>query len=192
MAHCDDGAPGWVSRRQVVDAFQALYDVPGGTAVHGAKKARPHALGQGQDRRALAPDGTPCHSSWGCPGPRAEAIADRADAAELRTAVDSLTSRLDSLTNEMYSPDAEVTYDVLAKGTRLYSRLSPLHNWAAEGDGAPTQGVESVRAEQKVELQGYLDRFQQLLEVDLVRVNALAQRLGVPWVVVKERPKVIS
>ena len=123
---------------------------------------------------------------------RGDAIKDRADAGELRSAVDSLTTRLDSLSDVMYSPDAEVTYDILAKGSRLYSRLTPLYTWAGEGDGAPTQGMKEVWAEQKKELQGYLDRFQQLLDVDLAQVNALAQRLGVPWVVVKEKPKVIS
>jgi photosystem II stability/assembly factor-like uncharacterized protein len=123
---------------------------------------------------------------------RGDAIEDRADAAELRVAVDSLSARLDSLADVMYSPDAEVTYDVLAKGSRLYSRLTPLYNWASEGDGAPTQGMKEVWAEQKKELEGYLARYQQLLDVDLARVNALAQRLGVPWVVVSEKPKVIS
>ncbi len=125
-------------------------------------------------------------------GERRRLVADRPDAAELRAAVDSLTSRFDSLSQKMYSPDAEVTYDVLARGTRLYSRLTPLYNWAGEGDGAPTQGMKEVWAEQQVELQGYTDRFQQLIDVDLARVNDLARRLGVAWVVVKEKPKVIS
>jgi chromosome segregation ATPase len=123
---------------------------------------------------------------------RGEAIAHRPGAAELRTAVDTLVSRLDSLADVMYSPHSQVTYDILAKGSRLYSRLTPLYNWASEGDGAPTQGMKQVWAEQKRELQGYLDRYQQLLDVDLAHVNALAARLGVPWVVVKEKPKVIS
>jgi photosystem II stability/assembly factor-like uncharacterized protein len=115
---------------------------------------------------------------------RSGAVADEPGAVQLKAAVDTLISRLDSLADAMYSPNAEVTYDILAKGSRLYSRLTPLYNWASAGDGAPTQGMKQVWAEQRQELQGYLHRYQQLLDVDLANVNALAQRLGVPWVVV--------
>jgi len=113
---------------------------------------------------------------------RGQALTDQPGMAELRVRTDSLVMRLDSLSDVMFSLDAEVTYDVLAKGSRLYSRLTPLYNWAAEADGPPTQGMRDVWALQKTELDGYLHRFQELLEVDLADVNALAQRLGVPWV----------
>jgi hypothetical protein len=63
--------------------------------------------------------------------------------------------------------------------------------WAVEADGAPTKGMRDVWAGQRAELDGYLERFRELLEVDLAEVNALAQRLGIPWVGPVE-PKIIS
>ncbi len=114
---------------------------------------------------------------------RDSALADRPDAAELRARSESLVAKLDSLARRMYSPEAEVTYDILAKGSRFYSRLTPLYMWAAEGDGAPTQGMREVWAAQEEELQGYLDELDSLLATDLAEINTMADRLGIPYVV---------
>mgnify|MGYP001439503190 FL=1 len=84
----------------------------------------------------------------------------------------------------MHHPEAEVTYDILAKGARLYSRIAPINSWVAEGDGAPTQGTKQVWAAQQQELAGYFSELQTLIDADLVALNRLAARIGVGHVVV--------
>ena len=111
-------------------------------------------------------------------------LKDRADAAEFRARADSLVAKLDSLERKMHNPEAEVTYDILAKGARLYSRIAPINSWVAEGDGAPTQGMKQVWAAQQQELAGYFSELQTLIDADLVALNRLAARIGVGHVVV--------
>ena len=79
-----------------------------------------------------------------------------------------------------------MTYDILAfkGGTKLYSRLAPLYNWATESKGAPTQGMREVYADQRKELDGYVAELRTLIDRDLAAVNSLAAKLGVQYVVV--------
>jgi hypothetical protein len=107
-------------------------------------------------------------------------------AKELVTASEALVTRLDALENQMHNPTAEVVYDILAMkgGTRLYSRLAPLMDWASDGSGAPTQGMRDVLAEQEKELNGYLGQFDSIVSADLAKVNGLATRLGVGFIVI--------
>ena len=76
------------------------------------------------------------------------------------------------------------SYDILAQkgGTKLYSRLSPLLEWATQGDGAPTQGLREVYAAQHQELQQCDAEFQALLSKDLAALNAQAASLGFGFV----------
>ena len=69
-------------------------------------------------------------------------------------------------------------------GTKLYSRLTPLYTWVIEGDGAPTQGMREVYADQRRELDGYLGELRILIERDLAEINGLAAQLGIGHIVV--------
>lgn len=121
---------------------------------------------------------------------RNELLKDRADAAELRAKGDTLVARLDSLERQMHNPEAQVTYDILAKGTKLYSRMAPIASWVSEGDGAPTQGMRQVWAEQRRELEGYLARLDALLAEDLAGLNQQAARLGLGFIVIPRSPAI--
>lgn len=107
-------------------------------------------------------------------------------AAEVVAAAEALIKKLDALEDRAHNPTAEVVYDILAMkgGTRLYSRLAPLMDWAREGVGAPTQGLRDVLAEQEKELNQYLDAFRAIVATDLAKVNELAAKAGVGFVVV--------
>jgi photosystem II stability/assembly factor-like uncharacterized protein len=98
----------------------------------------------------------------------------------------ALVARLDDLEARLHNPKAEITYDVLAQrgGTKLYSRLAPLMDWAAAGEGAPTQGMREVFAEQLKELDGYEAELSGLLGRDLADLNQKAAQLGVPGIYV--------
>ncbi len=115
---------------------------------------------------------------------RNELLKDRTDAAGLRAHADSLVAKLDALERKMHNPEAEVTYDILAKGTKLYSRIAPINSWVAQGDGAPTQGMKQVWAAQRQELDGYFSELRTVINTDLAALNQLAARMGLGYVVV--------
>lgn len=117
---------------------------------------------------------------------RDSALKANPAAADLLAESRVLREKLDSLEARFHNPDAEVTYDILAfrGGSKLYSRLTPLYNWASEGGGAPTQGMREIFAEQQKELGGYVGELRTLLETDLARINSLAARLGIQHIIV--------
>ena len=80
-----------------------------------------------------------------------------------------------------------MTYDILAMrgGAQLYSRLSPLYGFAADGDGAPTQGVREVFAGQKKELEALEGELAVLLGDRLADINRQARDAGVEFVRVR-------
>jgi photosystem II stability/assembly factor-like uncharacterized protein len=117
---------------------------------------------------------------------RNELLAKDEHAKPLVDASQALIAKLDDLEARMQNPKAEVVYDILAMkgGTKLYSRLSPLLDWADGGDGAPTQGVKDVFAAQLAELQGYESELDGLIDKDLAALNQTAGQLGVPGIYV--------
>ncbi len=113
-------------------------------------------------------------------------LAGDADAKPVVAMGQALVARLDALAQKLYSPDAEVTYDILAGrhgGAKLYSQLSPLFSFAGEGDGAPTQGMREVAAGLEDRLAAREADLQGLVDGDLARLNARAKELGIPYVV---------
>ena len=86
---------------------------------------------------------------------RQPAFAAHADATSLSGASAALVKKLDALEARLHNPTAEVTYDILAMkgGAQLYSRLVPLFEAVAEGDGAPTRGQRQVYETLSAELQ---------------------------------------
>jgi photosystem II stability/assembly factor-like uncharacterized protein len=118
---------------------------------------------------------------------RAEALKDNPKAAELVKSARALITKLDALENQLHNPAAEVSYDILAMkgGTKLYSRLAPLMDWVATGDGAPTDGMKQVFAAQDKELAGYGSQWDSLLSIDLLGLNKDATRLGIGFVIIR-------
>jgi photosystem II stability/assembly factor-like uncharacterized protein len=122
---------------------------------------------------------------------RNELLKDLERAKPLVTASADLIKKLDELEARMQNPKAEIVYDILAQkgGAQLYSRLSPLLNWAGEGDGAPTQGMRDMFAAESKELAGYESALQRLLDADLAALNATAAQLDLPRIYVPEKEK---
>ena len=107
--------------------------------------------------------------------------------ATLSAEAAALADELDALERRFHNPTAEVTYDILAMrgGAQLYSRLSPLYGFAADGDGAPTQGVREVFAGQKKELEALEGELAVLLGDRLADINRQARDAGVEFVRVR-------
>jgi hypothetical protein len=120
---------------------------------------------------------------------RNELLVKEEKAKPLREAASTLITKMDALEARMHNPKAEISYDILAMkgGAMLYSRLSPFLNWAGGGNGAPTQGMKEVFAEQAKELEGLEFELAGLLGQDLAALNQTAAGLGVPgiWVPAK-------
>jgi hypothetical protein len=94
----------------------------------------------------------------------------------------------DELENKLHNPTAEVVYDILAMkgGTRLYSRLAPLQNWASDPSGVPTGGMMQVLVDQEKELSALAAETKQFMDADVASINQRATRLNVPFVVIKQ------
>lgn len=117
---------------------------------------------------------------------RNELLEGNDKAATLIQASSDLISKLDDLDSKLQNPRAKIVYDVLAMkgGAQLYSRLAPLLDWAIDGDGAPTQGMREVFADESKELDGYVAALDGLVKTDLAHLNQTARRLGLPTVYV--------
>lgn len=111
--------------------------------------------------------------------PRAEQLAK--DSA-------ALIAKLDELEGKLHNRQAQVVYDILAAqgGTKLYSRLVYVYDTILDGDGAVTQGVREVYADQKKELDQYDREFKRLADAELTSLNLAAKRLELPVVVLPE------
>jgi photosystem II stability/assembly factor-like uncharacterized protein len=103
-------------------------------------------------------------------------------------ASEAAIKRSDEIENTLHNPTAEVVYDILAMkgGTRLYSRLSPLQNWASEPSGLPTAGMMQVLVDQEKELSALEAQTKQFMDADVASINQRATRLNVPYVVIKQ------
>jgi hypothetical protein len=103
-------------------------------------------------------------------------------------ASEAAIKRSDEMENKLHNPTAEVVYDILAMkgGTRLYSRLSPLQNWASEPSGLPTAGMMQVLVDQEKELSALEAETKQFMDADVASINQRATRLNVPYVVIKQ------
>ncbi|MGE0039615.1 MAG: glycosyl hydrolase [Vicinamibacterales bacterium] len=118
---------------------------------------------------------------------RAAALGDSRQAAELRQLSDAVVDKLDALESSLHNPEAEVTYDILAGregGTKVYSRLSPLLGFIADGDGAPTQGMREVYTLLAADAAAGDRRLGEIVDRDLAALMAAATRLGIPYVIV--------
>jgi photosystem II stability/assembly factor-like uncharacterized protein len=103
-------------------------------------------------------------------------------------ASEAAIKRADEIENKLHNPTAEVVYDILAMkgGTRLYSRLSPLQNWASDPAGLPTGGMMQVLVDQEKELSSLETETKQFMDADVASINQRATRLNVPYVVIKQ------
>jgi hypothetical protein len=117
---------------------------------------------------------------------RAAAVRTLPGTGDLVKAIGGAVVKINDLEGRMHNPTAEVTYDILAMrgGTRLYSRISPLIGFASEGNGAPTQGVREVYADQKKELDAFEAEAKAIVATDVAAINALAAKLGLAFVTV--------
>jgi photosystem II stability/assembly factor-like uncharacterized protein len=107
--------------------------------------------------------------------------------AELLKSADAIVKKADALEDKLHNPTAEVAYDILAMrgGTRLYSRLAPLQEWAIEAEAAPTSGMTQVLEAQEKELADLERETRNFLEEEIGTLNAAASRLGMSFVIVQ-------
>jgi hypothetical protein len=112
---------------------------------------------------------------------------NEADIADLIGQSEAAIRRAFAIESKLHNPTAEVVYDILAMrgGAKLYSRLSPLQMWAAEGNGVPTSGMMQVLVEQEKELSAIESEAKQFLSADVTKLNQRAAQLNLGYVIVK-------
>jgi len=113
-------------------------------------------------------------------------LANAQGASELVKTGADLALKCDDLEGRLHNPTAQVSYDILAMkgGTRLYSKLCPLYNWALEGEGRPTQGMKEMAAEHRKELDGLVAEWRGLVAGEIAALNVRARELNLGFVLV--------
>ncbi len=116
---------------------------------------------------------------------RDELLKDDAKAAALVAASKALVTKLDAVEAKLHNPKARVSYDILAQkgGAQLYSRLASLLE-SADDDGAPTQGMREVFADEQKQLALLDQEMAALLTGEVTKLNEQATKLGVPGILV--------
>jgi len=117
---------------------------------------------------------------------RSDALSGNARATDWTKAAQDLVARCDALEEKLHQPKAQVDYDILAKGARLYARLSPLLDYVVDGTGAPTKGMREVFNDQVRELDGLGTEWKALLSGDLAALGRKGRELNLQEVVVPE------
>ncbi|NBO65037.1 MAG: hypothetical protein EBU88_09380 [Acidobacteria bacterium] len=114
---------------------------------------------------------------------RNQLLRQRPTATDLVRDAESLIRKLDELEEQMHNPKAEVVYDILAfkGGAKLYSRIAFLHDVSSEGDGPTPQGVRTVYAQQKRELDSFEVALRGLIS-ELGALNVRAKQLDLPHI----------
>jgi photosystem II stability/assembly factor-like uncharacterized protein len=117
---------------------------------------------------------------------RSEALGGNARAADWTSAAKDLVAKCDALEEKLHQPKAEVDYDILAKGAKLYARLSPLLGFVVDGSGAPTKGMRDVFNDQVRELDGLEAEWKTLVSSDLAALGRKGRELNLGDIVVPE------
>jgi photosystem II stability/assembly factor-like uncharacterized protein len=115
---------------------------------------------------------------------RSEALQGTATASEWLKGAQDLITRCDALEDRLHNSKAQVDYDILAKGARLYSRLVPLLGFSIGGAGAPTQGMKDVFADQVRELEAGEAEWRSLVGERLAALERQGRELSLGGVVV--------
>ncbi|HWG41511.1 MAG TPA: hypothetical protein VN688_01910 [Gemmataceae bacterium] len=115
---------------------------------------------------------------------RNELLKDNARAKSLVESSRGLLTKIDALEEKLHNPKAKIVYDILAQkgGARLYSQLVWLFEMMKDSDGAPSQGIREVFAEQTELLRKYQAEWRALASNDLTVLNEQAKKLDVPGV----------
>jgi photosystem II stability/assembly factor-like uncharacterized protein len=106
----------------------------------------------------------------------------RSDDAKLHATGSTLETDASTVEGEVYQVQNQSNQDPLNFPIRVNNRLAVLLSMAEHGDGRPINTMPELYRIMSNELQGYLDRLQQVWSTDLPAVNAELTRLGLPHV----------
>ncbi|MBK7146651.1 MAG: hypothetical protein IPH76_16110 [Xanthomonadales bacterium] len=113
-------------------------------------------------------------------------VGKTANADELRTAIQAARERVDAIEGNLHNPEAIVNYDILSGrggGAKLYSQLAPLYSWIGDSDHRPTQSMLDRAEELLTELAQREAAIDALGGIELARVEAEADKLGLKRIV---------
>jgi len=118
---------------------------------------------------------------------RSAGLTGNPAAAPWLRAAGEILVRCAALERQLHNPDAQVGYDILARGARLYSRLNYLFSFVKDSaERSPTQGMREVYADQLRELERLDGEWRSLGAGDLAALGQQARALGLPDVAVPQ------
>jgi hypothetical protein len=104
---------------------------------------------------------------------RSAGLTGNAAAAPWLRAAGEVLVKCAALERQLHKPDAQVGYDILARGARLYSRLNYLFSFVKDSaERPPTQGMREVYADQLRELERLDGEWRYLVAGDPSRPSA--------------------
>ncbi len=113
-------------------------------------------------------------------------LGDDAATAQVRATAERVLAACDAIENELHSPKAQVSYDVLAGregGAKLYSQLLFLYGANDSSDYPPAQGLRERFDELSAELRQRENELAALQNGDLALLEQLVAKAGLPRVI---------
>jgi hypothetical protein len=112
-------------------------------------------------------------------------LSQRNDQAQpLSEAAEELLRDLDDIEGEMIQTRAKVGYDAIRMPIKLNNRLAALIGVVSTSDTRPTQQMYDVFEELSNEADAQLERFNHLLDHDVVDYNNQVSEVGLPAIAV--------
>ncbi|MBI2397469.1 MAG: glycosyl hydrolase [Xanthomonadales bacterium] len=110
-----------------------------------------------------------------------------ANGTALLAAIKTARDRVDAIEGTLHNPEALVNYDILSGrggGAKLLSQLAPLYSWIGDSDHAPTQSMRDRAEVLLAELTQREAAIAALRDLELARVEAEANQLGLARIVI--------
>ena len=110
-----------------------------------------------------------------------------ANGTALLAAIKTARDRVDAIEGTLHNPEAVVNYDILSGrggGAKLLSQLAPLYSWIGDSDHAPTQSMRDRAEVLLAELATREAAIAALRDLELARVEAEANQLGLARIVI--------
>ncbi|HMJ46714.1 MAG TPA: hypothetical protein VK498_05260, partial [Ferruginibacter sp.] len=102
------------------------------------------------------------------------------DVKEVKAAADSILKKITSIEEALYQTKAKSPQDVLNYPIRLNDKISGLYDYAASGNTAPTKQVLEVYNDLAAQADIQLNKFKQVLDLDLKAFNQLVKQKTFP------------
>ncbi len=113
-------------------------------------------------------------------------ITTRTKDKDVKQLVDSINKQMTSIEEALYQTNAKSSQDVLNFPIRLNNKIGNLYNFANSGYNPPTQQVREAYAELAAQADVQLGKLQDIITVQIPKLNAVVHEKSIPIIGIKE------